>query len=323
MYQAVVTAHKSSELEVKRMKKTVERAEQTMRSMQSENAALEQEIQVMKNCDSSPKDEKRKMILPRTASTRARQLEATSSAEADIDYLSEMPSAGANESRKSLYEKEILREKMCRRRRDDSIVLARQSSQSTVDSDISPKIREAWADDRHSPQGPHLSRRQPIESCTRQSSGMGETKDPAPKSLLRHNIDGQPRALTETQQRTLNLIKQDMSQFAENPDCAVLQETAAVTAPEVTVSKTQSICTDELDVHPAWEIPELAEARARIVGLTVNKLKEELKELGAIRTGKKQDLLLRLLEATRTNYLVRKPHSWPYVIGLIFVFLIM
>jgi kinesin family protein 4/21/27 len=321
MYNAVVTAHQSSEREVKRMKKTVERAEQTMRKINEENIAQAVQINFL-NGGESPRElpVDPAPILPRTAAMRtgSNRVEGTSSAEAELGMLSVR-----NENRVSLYEKEMLREKMTRRRREDSVVLQRQSSQSSQnsESDVMPASREAWGSCQGNVSAAHAavkeitsSRRKPIEKCDPQDATASTADEPTTKQISYIDTTNSastkpantssksantPRVLTEMQQVTLNAIRQEII------DDGKLCESSESEEPEKLLKSTISahIDYDELDPDPAWlQIPELAEARAKIVGLTVGKLKEELKTLGTTRTGKKQDLVVRLLETTRTNY---------------------
>ena len=114
-YNAIVTAHTSSEREVKRMKKIVERAEQTVATLREENAELAAAQLSANQPDSG------------LATGGGAEEEEGATPTARVSLAEATPIADPR-ALPTVTEKEDLRQSLMKRSRTDSVVLARSAS---------------------------------------------------------------------------------------------------------------------------------------------------------------------------------------------------
>ena len=182
-------------------------------------------------------------------------------------------------------EKEDLRQSLMKRSRTDSVVLARSasglsrtqsgasaSSAASVGGAGPPPLPTPREDEEESPkeEDGHESRRRPMAAWSSSSSG------------------GSANSLQP-------LDSEDDLDALERQDSRGLLEGGSPVEEEEGGDAAQA----EAD----WFMnPQLSAERTRLRSLTVPRLKEELKAAGKIRTGKKAELMVRLVDATKEHW---------------------
>ena len=303
MYNAVKTAHASSEREVKRMKKIQERADATVGNLREECAELamdkmklEATVQELESRvgEVTPRE-------PRTAGTV-------------VDPR----------SLKGLSEKEDARGELMRRSRTDSVVLARSSSSSSTSSTagggaISRSSSAASADwttakvttlsdvtmgdsEQTTANNFRLNRAgmdangppavTPREDDAEEDSAS--PKDESPRESRRKPMQAWAGA---SPYESASSPKEDSSLTLEEDSLPSPrhQEEDSQSSPAAGGSSPDSVAIWYKDAT-------LSAERMRIRTLTVSQLKDELKACDGARTGKKSELMARLMDAMKSHW---------------------